>query len=377
MTYKHTFQEMLDFYSMYRGVLNNYTFIVSTNELENMDLYDDFNNVDRIKENIFTPFINGRVSIINDDIFQRILSEGDSRTRMLKCVSFDTQTVSYIEEYYKKGAVSYKNFSGVIDIINSTCVGIDYIPYVTENLLFGMERKDSVVQSIYAFEMMCKENGKSQAVCRRNTQSIISMYENKNNEYFIFLKRLYQLIYITLLKICSIQLGYTQSSLDDKMKILVDFMSSKMHRMLHPELNLARIYFDKGHTCGFFGGIYKKDKDIIKTIKNMAWDIFHLRMINEGAGYYTEESADVLIPYFYTYDRRLNDIKSCYNLRALVINDKTSEVFSFYYLGTDTTDNIKNCSSLEKYFERAAVKLDMEAMISECEKEVVSRRGNI
>lgn len=352
MTYKQTFQEMLD-------------------------LYANFKNVETIKDNIFTPFINGRVSIINDSIFQRILSEGDSRARMLKCVSFDTQTVSYIEEYFKKGTVAYKNFNGVIDIVNSSNIGIDYIPYATENLLFGSERKDSVMQSIYAFEMMCKENGKSEIVCRRNAQSVISMYGNNKNEYFLFLKRKYQLIYISLLKMCSIQLSCTQSSLDDKIKILVDFMSSKMHRMLHPELNLAKIYFDKGHTCGFFGGVYKKDKDIIKTIKNMAWDIFHLRMINEGAIFYTDESADVLIPYFYTYDRRLNDIKLCYSVRALVINDKTKEVLPFYYLGKDTLDSIKSCSTFKKYLERSTVELDMEVLIAECERDIISISMNL
>ncbi len=362
---------MFDFYSRHRDVLKDYTFIVSTNELENMDLYADFKKVNVIKDNVFTPFINGRVSIINDGIFQRILSEGDSRARVLKCVSFDTQTVSYIEEYLKKGAVLYKNFSGVIDLMNSSNVGIDYIPYATENLLFGLEREYSVVQSIYAFEMMCKENDKNEAVCRRNAQSIISLYKNNKNDYFGYLKRLYQLVYITLLKMCSIQLSHTKDPLDDKMNMLVDFMSSKMHRMLHPELNLAKIYFNKGHTCGFFGGVYKKDNDIVKTIRNMAWDVFHLRMINDGASYYTDESADVLIPYFYTYDRRLNDIKLCYSVRALVINDKTNEVFPFYYLDKDTVDDIKGYSTFEKYLERSSVKVDMEALIAECENEIM------
>lgn len=377
MTYQQTFQDMFDFYSKHREVLKDYTFIVSTNELENIDLYADFKNVNVIRDNIFTPFINSRVSIINDSIFQRILSTSDSRACVLKCVSFDTQTVSYIEEFFKKGTVSYKNFNGVIDIINSSNIGVDYIPYSIENLLFGLERKDSVMQTMYAFEMMCRENGKNEIVCRQNVQSIISLYENDKNDYHLFLKRYYQLVYVTLLKICSIQLGHTKDSLDDKMNMLVDFMSSKMHRMLHPELNLAKMYFNKGHTCGFFGGVYKKNRDIVKTIKNMAWDIFHLRKINDGASYYIDENADVLIPYFYTYDKRLNDIKLCYSVRASVVNDKTNEVFPFYYLDKNTVDSIKECSTFKKYLERSSVEVDMEALIAECENEIVLYSGNL
>ena len=75
-----------------------------------MDLYDGLEKISGIRERLFTPFSNGRVSIINDRILQRCLSNDDSRARTFRCVSFDTQTVSYIEKYYKNGYVPYDGF---------------------------------------------------------------------------------------------------------------------------------------------------------------------------------------------------------------------------------------------------------------------------
>ena len=104
----------------------------------------------------------------------------------------------------------------------------------------------------------------------------------------------------------------------------------------------------------------------------MAWDILHLRMISIDSSYYVDERVDALIPYFYTYDRRLNDIKLCYSVRALVINNKNNDVLPFYYMDTDTVVDIKSCSTFGEHLERSHIKLDVDALIAECEREIIS-----
>ena len=47
-----------------------WTFIVATTEPDNMDLYLGMKEIPGIKERLFTPFANGRVSIINDKILK-------------------------------------------------------------------------------------------------------------------------------------------------------------------------------------------------------------------------------------------------------------------------------------------------------------------
>ena len=40
--------------------------------------------------------------------------------------------------------------------------------------------------------------------------------------------------------------------------------------------NLAYAYWEKGEKIRFFGTIQRNRKDILKQIRNMAWDIYHL-----------------------------------------------------------------------------------------------------
>ena len=104
MSKKPSFADMFELYLHNLDVLKDWTFIVATTEPDNMDLYAGMEDIEGIKERMFTPFANGRVSIINYKIFKRCWQKNDSRVRMQKCVSFDTQTVSYIERYYKNGS---------------------------------------------------------------------------------------------------------------------------------------------------------------------------------------------------------------------------------------------------------------------------------
>ena len=91
-----SFADMFNLYLFNRNILKDWTFIVATTETDNMNLYEDMENISGIRDRMFTPFANGRVSIINDKILKRCIIKNDSRARILRCVSFDTQTVSYI-----------------------------------------------------------------------------------------------------------------------------------------------------------------------------------------------------------------------------------------------------------------------------------------
>lgn len=112
-----SFSDMFDLYLFNRNILKDWTFIVATTETSNMNLYEGIESISGIRDRMFTPFANGRVSIINDKILKRCLLKNDSRARIFRCVSFDTQTVSYIERYYKKGTVPYEGFETVVQLL--------------------------------------------------------------------------------------------------------------------------------------------------------------------------------------------------------------------------------------------------------------------
>lgn len=363
-----SFADMLDFYLLNRSVFKDWTFIVSTKEPNNMDLYDGLEKISGIRERLFTPFSNGRVSIINDRILQRCLSNDDSRARTFRCVSFDTQTVSYIERYYKKGTVSYEGFETVIQLLKSGDLGVDHIPYTIENLMFDLSRKDSVERTLFAYEMLVGENAGNEKVCWEQARAIVSMYEKEEFEFPFEIKEQYKMIYLSLLKMSQIQLEHQKESVEKKLKIFVEFITTKLYRMMQPEINLAKVYFLKGSNCGFFGKIHKGNKNVLEQLKNMTWDLMHLRFMDYSSMMFDATEGDALIPYFFTYDKRLQDIRECYSLQALAINPYTFSVFPIYVMVEGIQDILQEHCTFRKHKERMGKTPNIDNLISECEQ---------
>lgn len=75
------------------------------------------------------------------------------------------------------------------------------------------------------------------------------------------------------------------------------------------------MFFNYGTNIKFFGKIQKGRKDIIKNLKNMAWDIFHLQNTFNNL-FIIPKNADFIIPFFISYDQRLKDIAPIYKLKS-------------------------------------------------------------
>ena len=363
-----SFAEMFNFYLLNRSVLKDWTFIVSTKESENMDLYEGLEQISGIKERLFTPFSNGKVSIINDRILQRCLINNDSRARIFRCVSFDTQTVSYIERYYKNGIALHEGFDTVLQLLKGGGMGIDHIPYTIENLMFDLSRKDSVERTLFAYEMLVGENAGNEKVCWEQVRAIVSMYEKEEFKFPFEIKEQYKMIYLSLLKMSQIQLAYQKEPVEKKLKIFIEFITSKLYRMMQPEINLAKVYFSKGSNCGFFGKIHKGNKNVFEQLKNMTWDLMHLRFMDYSSMMFDATEGDALIPYFFTYDKRLQDIRECYSLQALAINPYTFSVFPIYVMVEGIQDILQEHCTFEKHKERMGKTPNVDDLISECEQ---------
>lgn len=370
MCQKTSFSDMIVLYLCNRDILKDWTFIVSTTETYNIDLYDGLEDIAGIRDRMFTPFVNGRVSIISDRIIKRYIKDNDPKTRVIPSVSFDTQTVSYIERYYNNGTVPYQGFEAVIRLLKGGSVGVDHIPYTLENLLFDLSRKDSVEQTLFAYEMMLGENSGNEKICRKEVKKIVSMY-HKNNSVLYEIKKQYKMIYLALLKMSQIQLEHSKLIPAKKLNMFVEFIITKLCRMMQPEINLAKLYFTKGSTCGFFGKINIRNKNILQQLKNMSWDLMHLRFMNYSSLMFNVKKGDALIPYFFTYDKRLVDIRECYNLQALAINSRKLSIRPVYVLADETLDVVKEYSTMKKHCDRMIQTPNIEKLVLECEQELL------
>lgn len=371
MSLQDTFEGVFSLFWDYMEILKDWTFIVGTKGENNIDLYAGLENISGIKERLFTPFANGRVSIINKKIVRRSFLHNDNRTKTIKCVSFDTQTVSYIEQYYRKSEVPYPGFDEVLRILKGHKFAYDHFPYTMENLLFHPERKQSVEKTLFAYEMLCGANMGSGLLSWLRSKSVVSFYSRKDFDFPFRVKDKYKLVYLSLLKMSYIQLAHSKWPLNKKMSVLLEFMNNEACQIMQPELNLANLYFSDGSASGFFGKVHCGNKDILVQLKNMAWDLMHLRFMDYSATIFNTKKADALIPYFFTYDQRLQKVKKCYELQTLAINTRNHSVIPIYAIGDSIRDVAQDHCTSEMYKERMAKAVDLDQLILKCEQEVL------
>lgn len=348
-----TLEDLTEFYMVNLPYLQDYTIINSTQMDNSIDLYSVFSDIANVKGQVYTPFCGGKINIVNESIVRRGVLTGDGKAGVQGYISFDTQVISYFYRYYRKQINSLpQNINDILHLLHTKPMGVEYLPYTVENLAFSDENVSEVRNAIYAFERLYYKNRAPRLCCLHRANRIIRRYNRwRKNENFIFVK-MYYLIYATLLKMCYIQLKHKTRSLKQKMIELCDFMNDELCVMMQPELILAKHYFEQGQKCTFFGKIQRNNDKILENIKNMAWDLFHLRMLEQGCAIRMNENADVNIPYFCTYDRRLLNVKKCYELKSMAINYRTGEKFPFYSKTEEIVEYLQECGTQEQLVTR-------------------------
>lgn len=84
-----------------------------------------------------------------------------------------------------------------------------------------------------------------------------------------------------------------------------------------------------------------------------------------------QKKGDALIPYFFTYDKRLQDIRECYNLQALAINPYSYSAMPVYVMADGLFDILKEHCNIGKHIERMEKVPNTDALILECEEELL------
>ncbi len=330
ISYSNSFEEMYDLYSFNRYLLEDFTIITATNCDNSIDLYSVFKEIPDINMQLHTPFKNGNVNVINKKILNDVLHSGDGKANTEHCVSFDTQTVSYLNRYYKNKTKELpENIFIALRLLESSNVSVDYIPYVLENMVLNHINEDAVMDSIFSFETMFYKEKKTEEECLIFSENIVKNYKEKDEIYEKMFFSVYLLVYACLLKMVLIQFS-GKKTMEQKIEEFCNFMQDEISVMAYPELILAKRYFEKGQSCQFFGKIQKGRSDVIVSLKNMACDLFHLRNLVNGCSYKMQNKADAFIPYFFTFDKRLIEIKDCYELKGVAINEKIHHSYPFY-----------------------------------------------
>lgn len=320
--------DAVETYCLFKDILKGIVIIKSSDEEGAVNLYEPFEKIENIEQNLYTPFDKGKVYFFSARTFKTLSLSGVTITCNQRCISFDTQTISYLDRYYKgQEREMPSNIKCVLELMKLRQIGVDNIPYLMENLLLSNRNEESVKDTLLSFEALFY-NAKRPI---RNKIYIMKTLRNfqrmrKNFEY----KRMYYLLYIILMKMSYIQLRHNKKTLEEKMDMMCRYMKEELRTILIAELILAKKYFERGQSFNFFGKVQRGRVDLLETLKNMAWDLYHLRLLEYECVWSTNPYADIFVPYFYTYDKRLLEARECYKLEALAIDKRTRSHYPFY-----------------------------------------------
>ncbi len=270
-------------------------------------------------------------------------------------ISMDTEAMSYLHPFI---AGSPNNgipgdFKEVFAFIAEDKVNVDPTPYMCENILKLDEQKlaDGVFKTLRSYEIL-RTLDKSRfhtkgEICSlltdaevdaRALELISGMYRDRSNHSAMAgLHARHSYYYLCLLKMAEIQIKSPRRSTKHKLIEFITFCDEEMATLFARETAIAAAYFERGHDLTFFGKIHK-GKSLHEPLKNMAWDLCHVRQLEEGMTMLPVREARYFFTALLTFDKRLIEIIDLYPLRSFGFKVSGDVQISNY--GGDLIDNV-------------------------------------
>ena len=306
-------------------------------------------------------------------------------------VSLDSNMISYLDRSVKRkfSKVPDEFLDAIIYLIKED-INFDALEYLMENYKAAKEKRKEIKENLISYQILKNideealfnyrliiPNISMKEIIEKTEEEYQSWLKILENKEFKIIIKLYNLCYLLLLKMCQIQLQHKNKSLENKLEMFLEFMQEDLGVLCVKELLIANLYFQKGNNMSFFRKIQKGSKKILVDLKNMSWDLFHIRRIEQNRLFFNDNSY--YIPLFFTFDKGLMELIDITKLSALVYNKKDKSITPFYN-DIIEQENFKITPKLEKYFtktkraERKPYK-EFEKLIDDLEKYFITNNG--
>ena len=319
-------------------------------------------------------------------------------------ISLDTNAMSYLVPYMagRRGGGIPGDFQEVFKFIARPDVNVDPIPYLTENLplLADGESANKVYENLKSYEILrnidvewLNSKGEVRSTLSEYElasiaqQSMSKMYLDAENSVLMeSILYKHRHMYAYLIKMATIQLKSPSTSVGKKMADFLEFCHSNLATMGAREAAVARAYFTRGQQLTFFGKIQRKsENDILKLLRNMAWDMWHVRQLELLLTRKPERQARYFFSALLTFDAKFIEIMDLYPLKACAFKIGSAQPLPFFdgdpfkLIATDDEDG---ASVIKKYFSdhaieerdivRERVKANLPNMIQSLEAELMA-----
>lgn len=331
--------ERIKYYELNYGRLKDYSMIF-VDDVYGIDKTAYLNKVIEFDYDYNSLFVSNKLLCLNRTVLDNKLKGYNTITKNKVCISFDLNIISQMK-YCIDDGTSDAELNKIIKLCKSGLCEFDSFNFVLENY---MKNKDSIgldehaIEDIRAFETVFpyKRFSYDRGMPINERMKMLSdIYKNpkfKESMQVIY-ESIYRIELIYLLAMIHIYFKYQKLSSEHKFEKFLAFCDDII-KAFHPcANNLAKLFYDNPN-LRFFKRIQKNNKQIIETIENMAWDLFHLRFLEKLAEISHNDSDVIIIPIFISKDKGLNEIRKAYQVKCLFKNNVTRKCHCFYYMNS-------------------------------------------
>lgn len=265
-------------------------------------------------------------------------------------ISLDTMALSYLEPFLQRRLAKLPaDFFEVFEFISRPAVNVDPLPYMQENHwnVLDAEKKARVFEKLRAYEVLRRidrslleaesrvrplvSDYEIELGARKLLNSMLSKHEDDANgrTYTDTLRHRHLAFYCVLMKMVEIKLrgkGHLNKMTDD----FFSFLHTEMQAIYMREAVIARAYFENGTDLQFFRKIQVNKASIFGELKNMAWDLLHIRHVEQGFVLKPDDRARYYFPAFLTFDYRLTELVDLCPLKAVALSP-SNQILPFYF----------------------------------------------
>lgn len=390
--------ESFNLYAEYRSLIPDWKFVFAAERgaVAGHSVNRTFSNGSAVRTLFFTK----NVLVLNAETWEEMNEQGKTVFAIDYSIALDTQALSYLEPYLiDRTSKLPSDFKEIFAFISQDEVYVDPIPYMTENLpnIDDEGNLKQIREKLRHYEILRTIdadylNLHGQVKSMSSDGEIAIAVEKNINQMLIdasssgeLSKLLYRhtFMYCLLLKMTAIQIRNPQASLEKKFEELMKFMDNQLQTIFSREAVVAIEYFKRGQTLKFFGKIHKGAPNLLAKLKNMAWDFWHIRYIEEAATITPTHKARYFFPSILTCDKGFIEIIELFPLKSYAFQQGTGKPIPFALIDiVKKLDLGKDAGTefIEKYFSskriqrrndtRDNVKLSISALVIELESDL-------
>lgn len=254
-----------------------------------------------------------------------------------RCVNFDLNISSYLRKYYYVGSSFEENgFKELLYYLKEKKFQTTIQAYLLERGYNNIDRLDEkatmeIILSDIMFEKSTIEDLKQERVIRPILNMEDNMLAKERFDVLLNINRTesfnkpssYLMIYCLLLKAYLLKYDQKIHGLN-KVDCLIRFALDNLSCYLERELVMCALYLRNDDTAlPFFRKMQPNVKNIIKEIKNMTWDILHIRLMENEMAIRNQRGDLTYLHYFVSRDDRFMNILKINQVKSFImINGK-------------------------------------------------------